>query len=118
MLGEDEKAFQEAIRQFAEGEIAPRRHSMDEKAEMDPELIRQFFEMGLMGIETPEEYGGAGGSFTMACLAVEELGRVDGSVSVLVDVQNTLVTNAMLKWANEEQKKKYLPKLAQEWVSA
>ena len=85
---------------------------------MDPGLIKQYFEMGLMGIETPEQYGGAGGSFTMACLAVEELGRVDGSVSVMVDVQNTLVTNAFLKWANEDQKKKYLPKMASEWVGA
>lgn len=117
-LSEDEQAFKEAVRSFAEGEILPRRTHMDEAAQMDPELIKQFFEMGLMGIETPEEYGGAGGSFTMACLAVEELGRVDGSTSVLVDVQNTLVTNAFLKWGNEEQKKKYLPRMAADTVGA
>jgi len=117
-LSEDEQAFKEAVRAFAEGEILPRRTHMDETAQMDPELVKQFFEMGLMGIETPEEYGGAGGSFTMACLAVEELGRVDGSTSVLVDVQNTLVTNAFLKWASEDQKKKYLPKMAADTVGA
>ncbi|NCN95813.1 MAG: acyl-CoA dehydrogenase [Bdellovibrionales bacterium] len=118
LLQDDEQAFRDAVREFAEGEIRPKVLEMDEKAQMDPGLIKQYFEMGLMGIETPEEYGGAGGSFTMACLAVEELGRVDGSVSVMVDVQNTLVTNAFLKWASEDQKKKYLPKLASEWVGA
>ncbi|HAG91274.1 MAG TPA: acyl-CoA dehydrogenase [Bdellovibrionales bacterium] len=118
ILQDDEQAFREAVREFAEGEIKPKVLEMDEKAQMDPGLIKQYFEMGLMGIETPEQHGGAGGSFTMACLAVEELGRVDGSVSVMVDVQNTLVTNAFLKWANEDQKKKYLPKMASEWVGA
>jgi len=117
-LTEDENAFRSAIREFAEGEIKPLVSKMDEEAKMSPDLVKKFFEMGLMGIESPEQYGGAGGSFTMACLAVEELGRVDGSTSVLVDVQNTLVTNAFLKWANDEQKKKYLPKLATEWVGA
>jgi butyryl-CoA dehydrogenase len=118
LLTDEEQAFREAVRQFAEGEIKPKVTKMDEEAKMDPGLIKQYFEMGLMGVETPEEYGGAGGSFMMACLAVEELGRVDGSVSVMVDVQNTLVTNAFLKWASEDQKKKYLPKLASEWVGA
>jgi alkylation response protein AidB-like acyl-CoA dehydrogenase len=117
-LSEEEQAFREAVRSFAEGEILPRRTAMDDNAQMDPELIKQFFEMGLMGIETPEEYGGAGGTFTMACLAVEELGRVDGSTSVLVDVQNTLVTNALLRWANEDQKKKFLPRMAADTVGA
>ncbi len=117
-LSEEESAFREAVRAFAEGEILPRRTQMDEAAQMDPELVKQFFEMGLMGIETPEEYGGAGGTFTMACLAVEELGRVDGSTSVLVDVQNTLVTNALLKWSTEDQKKKWLPRMAADTVGA
>ncbi len=117
-LSEDELAFQQAIRDFAEAEIKPRRTEMDEKAAMDPALVQQLFEMGLMGIETPENFGGAGSSFMMACLAVEELARVDGSVSVLCDVQNTLVTNAFLRWATEDQKQKYLPLLASEWVGA
>jgi alkylation response protein AidB-like acyl-CoA dehydrogenase len=118
ILAEDELAFQQAVREFAENEIKPQVGAMDEKAEMNPELVKKLFEMGLMGIESPEKYGGAGSSFTMACLAVEEIARIDGSVSVLCDVQNTLVTNALLKWANESQKEKYLPKLAKEWVGA
>lgn len=118
MLSEDELAFRNALREFAEGEVKPLVTAMDEKAQIDPGLIKQFFEMGLMGIESPESYGGAGGSFTMACLAVEELGRVDGSCSVMVDVQNTLVTNALLKWGSDAQKKKYLSKMAREAVGA
>ncbi len=117
-LSEDEQAFKEAVRQFAEGEILPRRLHMDEKAATDPELIPQLFEMGLMGIEIPEEFGGADSSFTNACLAVEEISRIDGSIGVLVDVQNTLVANALLKHCTEEQKAKYLPKMASEWVGA
>lgn len=118
MLTDDELAFRDAIREFAEAEIKPHVTHMDERAEMDPSIVAKLFEMGLMGIETPERYGGAGATFTMACLAVEELGRVDGSVSVLCDVQNTLVTNAFLKWGSEAQKEKYLPKMAREWVGA
>ena len=117
-FSDDENDFRQAVRDFAEGEIKPLVSKMDEEAQMDPSVVKKLFEMGLMGIETPEQYGGAGSSFTMACLAVEELGRVDGSVSVMVDVQNTLVTNALLRWANEEQKKRYLPKMASEWVGA
>lgn len=117
-LTEDEKDFRDAIRDFAEGEIKPLVHEMDSAAQMDKNLVKKFFEMGIMGIETPENYGGTGASFMTACLVVEELGRVDGSVSVLVDVQNTLVTNAFLKWGNEAIKEKYLPKLATEWVGA
>ena len=117
-LSSDEADFRDAVRSFAEGEVKPLRTQMDVDAKMDTGLVKKFFEMGLMGIESPEKYGGAGSSFFMACLAVEEMGRVDGSCSVLVDVQNTLVTNAILKWANEDQKKKYLPKLSREWVGA
>ena len=118
VLSEDEIAFKEAVRSFAESEIKPQVHKMDHDAKMNPDLIKKLFEMGLMGIETPEKFGGAGSSFTMACLAVEELGRVDGSVSVLVDVQNTLVTNALLRWGTPAQQEKYLPKMASEWVGA
>ncbi len=117
-LSEEEQAFREAVRDFAENEIKPHVTHMDEQAQMNPDIVKKLFEMGLMGIETPENYGGAGASFTMACLAVEEIGRVDGSVSVLVDVQNTLVTNALLKWGNPAQKEKYLPRMAKEWVGA
>ncbi len=117
-LSEDEIAFRDAVRSFAESEIKPQVAHMDEKAQMNPELVQKLFEMGLMGIETPEKYGGAGSTFTMACLAVEELGRIDGSVSVLVDVQNTLTTNAFLKWGTEAQKEKYLSKMATQWVGA
>jgi butyryl-CoA dehydrogenase len=118
MFSEDEQAFREAVRSFAENEIKPNVNEMDEKAEMRPDIIKKLFEMGLMGIETPEKFGGANSSFTMACIAVEELARVDGSVSVLLDVQNTLVTNAFLKWGTEQQKEKYLTKMAKEWVGA
>jgi butyryl-CoA dehydrogenase/short/branched chain acyl-CoA dehydrogenase len=91
---------------------------MDEAGKLDPALVRQCFDLGLMGIETPEEYGGAGASFFTAILAVEELSRVDASVGVFVDVQNTLVNNAILRWGNPEQKKKYLGQLASERVGA
>ncbi len=117
-FSEDDLAFKIAVQEFAASEIKPLVHKMDHEAKMDSGLVRKFFDMGLMGIETPENYGGLGASFTSACLAVEELGKVDGSVSVLVDVQNTLVTNAFLKWGNEAMKERYLPKLASEWVGA
>lgn len=117
-FSEDELAFREAIREFAESEIKPHVNEMDEKGELKSDLVKKLFEMGLMGVESPEKYGGAGSTFTMACLAVEELGRVDGSVSVLVDVQNTLVTNAFLRWGNEGQKEKYLGRMAKSEVGA
>jgi butyryl-CoA dehydrogenase len=117
-LSEDEIQFRDAVRTFAENEIKPHVHDMDQKGEMKPEIVKKLFEMGLMGVESPEKFGGAGSSFTMACLAVEEIARVDGSVSVLMDVQNTLVTNAFLKWGSESIKDKYMPKLASEWVGA
>jgi alkylation response protein AidB-like acyl-CoA dehydrogenase len=117
-LSEEEQMFRDSVREFAEGELRKRVEEMDEKGKLDPALIKQCFELGLMGIETPEEYGGAGGSFFNAITAVEELSRVDASVGVLVDVQNTLVNNALIRWGNSEQKKKYLPQLAAETVGA
>lgn len=117
-LTDDEAAFRAAIREFSEGEIKPLVTKMDEEATMDPGLIKKLFEMGVMGIETPDSLGGAGGSFTMACLAIEELGRIDASVSVLVDVQNTLVTNALINFSNDSIQKKYLPQLAREKIGA
>ncbi len=117
-LSEDEQMFRASVREFAEGELRPRVEEMDEKGKLDPALIKQCFDLGLMGIETPEEFGGAGSSFFTAILAVEELSRIDASVGVFVDVQNTLVNNALIRWGNEEQKKKYLPQLASERVGA
>ena len=118
LLSEDEEMFRASVREFAEGELRPRVEEMDEKGKLDPALIKQCFDLGLMGIETPEEYGGAGASFFTAIIAVEELSRIDASVGVFVDVQNTLVNNALLRWANDEQKKKYLQQLASERVGA
>src|SRR6266496_3645296 len=117
-LSEDEQMFRDSVREFAEGEIRKRVAEMEEQGRLDPALIKQCFELGLMGIETPEEFGGAGGSFFQAILAVEELSRVDASVGVFVDVQNTLVNNALLRWANPEQKQKYLSQLASDRVGA
>jgi alkylation response protein AidB-like acyl-CoA dehydrogenase len=111
-LNEDEKMFQGEIARFAQQVIKPKVLHMDETETMDPGLIKQLFETGLMGIEMPEELGGAGGSFFMAILAIEELSKVDPSVGVLVDVQNTLVNNIFLRFATDAQKKKYGPMLA------
>ncbi len=117
-FSEDEQMFRSSVREFAEGELRPRVEEMDEKAKLDPALIRQCFELGLMGIETPEEYGGAAATFFTAILAVEELSRVDASVGVFVDVQNTLVNNALIRWGTSDQKQKYLTGLASQSVGA
>ncbi len=117
-LSEEEELFRAAVREFAEGEVRPRVEKMEREAKLDRELIKQCFELGLMSIESPEEYGGAGSTIFNAILAIEELARVDASVSVFVDVHNTLVTNAFLKWGNDEQKKKYLPQMASGRVGA
>ena len=117
-LSEEEEMFRASVREFAEGELRPRVEEMDEKGKLDPALIKQCFDLGLMGIETSEEFGGAGSTFFTAILAVEELSRVDASVGVFVDVQNTLVNNAFIHWGNQEQKTKYLPQLASEKVGA
>src|SRR6202521_6166865 len=111
-LSEDEQMFRRSVREFAEGEIRKRVEEMDEQGHLDPALMKHCFELGLMGIETPEEYGGAGGTFFQAILAVEEISAVDPSVGVMVDVQNTLCINALVRWATEEQKKKNLTRLA------
>src|ERR671915_633473 len=118
VYSEDEEMFRASVREFAEGEIRPRVEGMDEHAKMDPVVIRQLFDLGLMGVETPEEFGGAGASFFTAIIGVEELSRVDPSVGVLMDVQNTLVNNALIRWGSPEQKKKYLPRLASDTVGA
>jgi len=117
-LGEEEQMFRDTVRRFAEEQIGPLVRGMDESQQMDSGLIKKLFELGLMGIEIPEEYGGAGGSFFNAILAVEEISAVDPSVGVMVDVQNTLCINALVRWANEEQKKKYLPRLAVDTIGS
>ncbi len=117
-LSEDEILFRDNIRQFAEEKVAPLAREMDEKGVFDHSLLEQFFQLGLMGIEIPEQYGGGAGTFFEAILAVEELSRVDASAGVVVDVQNTLVNNALLRWANDEQKKRYCPRLATDTAGA
>ncbi len=118
VLSEDEEQFRAAVREFAEGEVRPKVESMEHNSKLDADIIKQCFELGLMAIESPEEYGGAGSSIFNAIIAIEELARVDASVSVFVDVHNTLVTNAFLKWGNSELKKKYMPQLASGRVGA
>jgi len=117
-LTEDEQLFRDNIRQFAEEKVRPLSREMDEKGVFEHSLIDQFFQLGIMGIEIPEAYGGGGGTFFEAILAVEELSRADASAGVVVDVQNTLVNNALLRWSTEEQKKNYLPRQAADTVGA
>jgi alkylation response protein AidB-like acyl-CoA dehydrogenase len=117
-LSDDEKMFQEAVRDFATSEIGPLVGAMDEEQTMRPEIINQLFELGLMGIEIPEEYGGTGSNFFTAILIVEELSKVDPSVAVLVDVQNTLVNNAVARWGNDEQRQRYFPRLSSDLIGA
>ena len=117
-LTEDEQMFRDSIRQFAQDAIGPKVREMDEHGKFDSDLIQQFFQLGLMGIEIPEQYGGGGGTFFEAILAVEELSKVDPSAGVIVDVQNTLVNNALLRWGTEDQKRSYLPRMASEWCGA
>jgi len=117
-LNEDERMFQSTVRKFAREQIRPFVREMDECGVFRKDIIRQFFEMGLMGIEIPEEYGGQGGTFFQAILAVEELSAVDPSAGVIVDVQNTICNNALLRWATAEQKAKYLPRLATDMVAS
>ncbi|KXL42384.1 hypothetical protein M433DRAFT_156828 [Acidomyces richmondensis BFW] len=117
-LTETEQAMAEAVSKFANDAILPKVRDMDENEKMDPEIVEQLFEQGLMGVEIPEKYGGAGMNFTAAIVGIEELARIDPSVSVMVDVHNTLVNTAVLKYGTEEIKQKWLPKLATETVGS
>ncbi len=117
-LSEEERMFQMSVRRFAREQIGPYVREMDETSTFRKDILAKLFEMGLMGIEVPEEYGGQGGSFFQAVLAVEELAAVDPSASVVVDVQNTLVNNALIRWANAEQKQRYLPRMAENVVGS
>jgi alkylation response protein AidB-like acyl-CoA dehydrogenase len=117
-LSEEERLLYESVLGFARERVRPKVEEMDRNAVLDPGLVAQLFELGVMAVEIPVEYGGSGGSLMNAILAVEALGTVDASLSVLVDVQNTLVNNAILRWADQRQKQRYLPKLASEWVGS
>ena len=118
LLSEEEQMFQQSVREFAVEKIGPLVQQMDREAKMSPDLIKSFFELGIMGIEVPETWGGAGSTFFTAVLVVEELSHVDASCGVLVDVQNTLVNNAILRWGTDAQKSKYLSMLAADTVGA
>src|SRR5262249_44639644 len=117
-LSDDEGLFRQSVLEFATREIRPHVREMDEHAKIPRAVIDKLFELGVMGIEIPESYGGAGASFFHSVLAVEALSQVDPSIGVLVDVQNTLVINALLRWGSDEVKRRYLPKLAASTVGA
>ena len=117
-LSDEERLFHDTVHAFARERVAPRVASMDHAGALDKDLVPALHELGVMGIEVPEEYGGGGSSFFNAILAVEAMARVDPSVSVVIDVQNTLVDNALLRWGSDEQKRRYLTKLCSEWVGS
>src|SRR5437867_11355398 len=118
VLSEEEQMFQQSVRDFAIEKVRPLVHQMDHDASMSKDLISSFFDLGIMGIEVPDQWGGAGSSFFNAVIVVEELSHVDASCGVLVDVQNTLVNNAILRWGDNDQKPKYLTELARDTVGA
>jgi butyryl-CoA dehydrogenase/short/branched chain acyl-CoA dehydrogenase len=118
ILSEEEQLFRTSIHDFAEEQIKPLVKSMDAQAKMDPSIPQQLFELGLMGIDVPENYGGSGGTFFMSILAVEEISKADASIGVVVDVQNTLVNNAIVRWGSEELKRAFLPRLCEESIGA
>src|SRR5213082_546633 len=118
MLSEDERLFRDSVYEFADREVRPLVREMDEHAKIPKTLIDKLFDLGVMGIEIPESYGGGGARFFHAVLAVEALSRVDPSIGVLVDVQNTLVINALLRWGSEEMKRRYLPRMAASTIGA
>ena len=118
VLSEEEELFRQTVREFAETEIGPHVHDMDEASAFRPDLIAKFFELGLMGIEVPEQFGGAGGSIFLATIAIEELARVDASAAIYVDVHNTLFNNALLRWGSDEQKARLFPRLTTDLLGA
>jgi alkylation response protein AidB-like acyl-CoA dehydrogenase len=117
-LTEEEVMFRDAVSSFAETEVRPRVRDMERAGRIDPTLIPQYFQMGLMGIEVPEQYGGAAGSLTMVALAVEAISQIDAAAAIMVDVQNTLVNAPILKYGSESLKQRYLPRLTTDTVGA
>src|SRR5437660_8571283 len=117
-LAEDERLLRDSVYQFADKEIRPLVREMDEQAKIAPALVDKLFDLGVMGIEVPDSYGGGGASFFHSVLAVEALSRVDPSIGVLVDVQNTLVINALLRWGSDDVRRRYLPKMAASAIGA
>ena len=118
LLSDDEIAFRDAVATFAADEVKPRVQAMERAGKIDPALISQYFEMGLMGIEVPEQYGGAAGSCTRVAIAVEEISKVDAAAAILVDVQNTLVNYPIARYGSEALKAKYLPRLTSDTIGA
>jgi butyryl-CoA dehydrogenase/short/branched chain acyl-CoA dehydrogenase len=118
VLTEEERMFQAAAREFTQKEIRPHVERMDREGVFHHELIDKFFNQGFMGLEVPETYGGSGGTFFMAILAIEEFSRVDASAAVVIDIQNTLVNNALQRWGSEAQKQKFLPRLVRDTLGA
>ncbi len=118
ILADDERLLRDSVYEFADKEIRPLVREMDEHAKFSPALIEKLFALGVMGIEIPDSYGGGGASFFHSILAVEALSRVDPSVAVMVDVQNTLVINALLRWGNEDIKTRFLPKMSTNLIGA
>jgi len=118
MLSEEERLLRDAVFGFAQERVAPHVARMDRESRLEPALLGEMFQMGLMGIEISEQHAGAGGTFMNAILAVEALARVDASLAVVVDVQNTLVNNALIRWGNAAQQQRYLPRLASDWVGS
>ncbi len=118
VLGEEEAMFRDVVRRFARERIAPHVRAMDDAGVFRKELLREMFELGLMGIEIPEEFGGQGGNFFLSVLAIEALAEVDPAAAVIADVQNTIANNVLLRWGNDDQKSRYLPKLARDMVAS
>jgi len=118
LLNDEERMFRDTVGRFAREQIQPHVRAMDEESKFRPDLLRQMFELGLMAIEIPEEHGGQGGTFFQSVLAIEEIARVDPAAAVIVDVQNTLVINAILRWGSEEQQSRWLPRLSRDTVAS
>ena len=117
-LSDEEELFRSTVAQFARERLAPHVRQMDEAGVFRKELLGEFFELGLMAVDVPEEFGGQGGSFFQTVLAIEELAKVDPSASVIIDVQNTLCNSAIQRWGNAEQKRRFLPRLAKDTVAS